>query len=129
MTKFTKSETLRYILVVGLNTGITYLIYLLVLLFAQYIIAYTVSYVSGIVISYVLNSLLVFRQPLQWSKAIQYPVVYVVQFIIGSILITFFVEVLAIDPSLAALANVIVLLPISFILTRFILTRDAPPSP
>ncbi|MEO0595298.1 MAG: GtrA family protein [Chloroflexota bacterium] len=129
MTKFTKSETLRYILVGGLNTGITYLIYLLVLLFAQYIIAYTVSYVSGIVISYVLNSLLVFRQPLQWSKAIQYPVVYVVQFIIGSILITFFVEVLAIDPSLAALANVIVLLPISFILTRFILTRDAPPSP
>ncbi|MEO1287406.1 MAG: GtrA family protein [Chloroflexota bacterium] len=129
MTKFIKSETLRYILVGGLNTGITYLIYLLVLLFAQYIIAYTVSYVSGIVISYVLNSLFVFRQPLQWSKAIQYPVVYVVQFVIGSILITFFVEVLAIDPSLAALANVIVLLPISFILTRFILTRDAPPSP
>ncbi|MEO1646494.1 MAG: GtrA family protein, partial [Chloroflexota bacterium] len=76
MTKFIKSETLRYIIVGGLNTGITYLIYLLVLLFAQYIIAYTVSYVSGIVISYVLNSLLVFRQPLQWSKAIQYPVVY-----------------------------------------------------
>lgn len=121
--KFIKSSGFRYLISGGINTLLTYGVYLLALFVVPYFVAYTISYISGIVISYLLNSIFVFKQALNWKSAFQYPLVYVVQYILGSILITFFVEIVGLDASIAALANVVVLLPITFVLTRFVLVK------
>jgi putative flippase GtrA len=48
-------------------------IYLLLVLFIAYPVAYTLSYGSGVFISYYLNARFVFREKLRLSKAMQYP--------------------------------------------------------
>ena len=112
---------IRYLLTGALNTGLTYLLYLLILAVAPYQVAYTVAYVSGIFTSYIFNSLFVFREALDWKKAIKYPLVYVVQYLIGLIVLSALVEALSIEPSIAALLNIIVTIPITFILSRAII--------
>jgi putative flippase GtrA len=125
--KFINHPFLKFLFAGLINTGITYLIYLLCLQVFPYLLAYTISYISGIVVSYLLNSVFVFKTPLHWKKALQFPLVYLVQYFLGSLLISVYVEVLGIQPSIAALLNVIVLLPLSFILSRFILAKKTKP--
>jgi putative flippase GtrA len=121
--KFIKFPFLSFVFWGLLNTGLTYLIYRLVLELAPYLIAYTIAYLSGILISYFLNSMLVFKTALHWKKALQYPFVYLLQYLLGSLLISLLIEILGIAPSIAAILNALVLLPISFILSRFILAK------
>ncbi len=123
--RFIKHPITRYLIWGLANTGLTYLIYLLSLQVFPYLVAYTISYISGIVLSYFFNSILVFKVSLHWKKALKYPLVYLIQYLLGSVLITILVEYFGIAPSIAALLNVIVLLPVSFILTRLIL-KDKP---
>ena len=126
MTRFTDRFNLtfiRYLMVTVLNTLTTYALYLLGLRLMPYPLAYSSAYLAGIFIAYALNSLFVFRQPLSWKKALQYPLVYVVQYLLGLFMLTVLVEMLRVDAQFAALLNVVVTLPITYVLSRFILTR------
>ena len=62
-----------------MNTGVTYVIYLGFALFLPYTVAYTITTIIGIFLSYALNALFVFRRELALSAALQYPTVYLVQ--------------------------------------------------
>lgn len=123
--KYINKPVVKYVILGVINTGLTYLIYLLSLQVFPYLVAYTISYISGIVLSYFFNSVLVFKVSLHWKKALKYPLVYLIQYLLGSVLIAILVEHLGIAPSIAALLNVIILLPVSFILTRLLL-KDKP---
>ncbi len=125
--KYINRPITKYLILGLTNTGLTYLIYLLSLQLFPYLVAYTISYISGIVLSYFFNSILVFKVRLHWKKAIKYPFVYLIQYLLGSVLITISVEYFGIVPSIAALLNVIILLPVSFILTRLILIDKPEP--
>jgi putative flippase GtrA len=125
--KYINRAFLRFLFFALINTGFTYLVYLLCLELFPYLVAYTISYLSGILVSYLLNSVFVFKTPLHWKKALQFPLVYLVQYLLGSVLISISVEVLGIQETMAALLNVVILLPISFILSRFILTKKPKP--
>lgn len=117
-------EFVKFLFFGLLNMGLSYLFYLLALQLMPYLLAYTLSYIAGILISYFLNSIFVFKTDLHWKKALQYPLVYLAQYLLGSITLGFFVEALALPPSIAALINTIFLVPISFILSRLILRRN-----
>ena len=54
----TLRELARFLAAGAVNTALTYAIYLLLLAIAPYLVAYTVAYVSGIAISYLLLSVL-----------------------------------------------------------------------
>jgi putative flippase GtrA len=114
---------MRFLVAGGINTGATYLIYLAVLFVASYRIAYTVAFAAGIVIAYLLNSWSVFKVPLSWKKLLQYPVVYVVQYVAGLILLTVLVDAFGMDKRIAPLVNVVVLIPLTFVLSRYILAH------
>jgi putative flippase GtrA len=100
------------------NAVATYLIYLALLPFVGYAIAYTISYASGIVISYVANSVAVFRAPMNVKSAIRFPLVYVFQYVAGMALMWLQIELLSIPAWLAPWIATIFLLPASFLLTR-----------
>lgn len=112
------SDKLRFLAAGALNTGLTYLLYLLLLLALPYRLAYTGSYAAGIVISYALNTWYVFREPWSWKKLMAFPAVYAVQYLLGLLVITALVEWVSIPARYAPLLAVVVTLPATYLLSR-----------
>lgn len=114
----------RFLFFGVLNSGSTYLLYLLFLTFLPYPVAYTVSYVAGIYISYYLNSRFVFEERLQLRKALQYPAVYLVQYLVALGLLYLLVDLAHLSKALAPLAALVVTVPLSYSLSRFLIKRQ-----
>lgn len=118
-----QSEMVRFLLVGATNTTVSYVLYLLLLSFMPYLYAYSISYGIGIVVSYILNSRFVFRQPLSLHKFLQFPIVYVMQYSLGVVILWLLVGQLGISPALAMIGVVAVTIPVTFVASRFILKR------
>jgi putative flippase GtrA len=124
--KFTKSNVREYasFLVCGAaNTIITYALYALFLLVMSYKFSYSLSYICGIVISYYLNSIFVFQERVSLIKFLQYPVVYIVQYLLGIVILYLCVDVLGVSKWLAPAVVIIISLPVTFLLSKFIIKR------
>lgn len=113
----------RFLVGSALNTGLTYLLYLGLLWVVTYPWAYSVSYIAGIFLSFVVNSLYVFRRPLRWRRLLPYPLVYATQYGVGLAITFAGVELFGVDEKLVPIAVIAVTVPISFLLTRWILLR------
>jgi putative flippase GtrA len=116
-------EPVRFILAGGLNTVIVYAAYLALLPIVGYAVAYTVTYVAGIFISYYLSARFVFRRPLRWSDAAHYPLVYVLQYALGITLTTVLIEGGELNPEIVPVLVIIMTLPVTFLLSRRIIKR------
>jgi putative flippase GtrA len=123
-----KKEVTLFLVMGALNTLITYLIYLFLISFFTYNFSYSLSFLSGIIISYYLNSKFVFKQGIRFDKFIKYPFVYLIQYVGGLILLNFFIQNLHVPATVAPLLIVLLLTPASFILTRRILKEPHSPS-
>ena len=119
--RISKYEFVRFVFVGAVNTGSTYVLYALFALFLDYAIAYTLSYLAGIVIAYVLNARFVFDEPLRFSKALLYPLVYVVQYLCGLFLLHLLIDTLGLDKFLAPFVVIILSLPLTFVMNRLVL--------
>lgn len=114
-------EFLKFIVSGALNTLATYIIYLLLLNFISYSISYTVSYISGIFLSYYLNSLFVFKEKLSLKKFLKYPIVYIVQYIINLFMVFLFVEKMGFSARFVPLVVILITLPITYLLSKIII--------
>ena len=83
--------------------------------------AYSLAYVCGIVISYYLNSRLVFRQPVSLAKFLKYPVVYLVQYLLGIFILYICIDLLGISKWLAPLVVIVISLPVTFVMSKLII--------
>lgn len=119
--KFTDTPFFRFIIIGGINTVVTYLIYILLLVVFTYKCAYSLSYISGVLISYTLNTVFVFKECWSWSKLFKFPIVYFVQYVFGLLLLTILVDNLNVNVKLAPVINVIIFIPITYILTKMII--------
>lgn len=134
MTRSSSRQLARFLVAGALNTGLTYLAYLVLLQVVSYRWAYSVSYVAGICLSFVLNSLYVFRTPLSWRRLLPYPSVYLVQYLLGLAVVYAGVELLRWDERLMPVAVLAVTVPVSFLMNRWVLNEkaagedEAPPS-
>ena len=114
----------RFVVAGAINTIASYALYLALLQVMPYLAAYTISYVVGIAMSYVLSTRFVFRVPRRMRTAMRFPLVYVAQYAISSIVVVLLVEKLGVDPSVAALIAIVVTIPPTFLLSRVLLTAD-----
>jgi putative flippase GtrA len=114
-------EFARFIVAGAINTGISYAVYLVLLVLLPYLAAYTISYVVGIVISYLLLTRFVFRARRRLATAVRFPLVYVAQYLIGSAVIVLLVEAMGVRASIAAIVAIVVSIPVTFSLSRFLL--------
>lgn len=121
LMKFMNKDFLKFLFVGGLNTVITYLIYLLFIIYFQYKIAYGIAYVVGIVSSYLMNSMFVFKARLSIRTMIKFPLVYLLQFIISILLLYFCVDFININEKLAPLIVIAITIPATFLLSKYIL--------
>jgi putative flippase GtrA len=121
LTRSSSRQLARFLVVGALNTGLSYLVYLALLRWVSYRWAYSLSYAAGILLSFVLNSLFVFRVPLSWRRLLPYPSVYLVQYLLGLGVVHVGVELLGWDQRLIPVAVLVVTVPVSFVLTRWVL--------
>ena len=119
--KWFERQGTRFLVAGAANTAIGYGLYLLFNLVVDYRVAYSLSFALGIVISFVLNSVYVFRQPLRWARLIVYPAVYLLQYVVGLGCIWVFVDVMHQSEALAPFLAVAVSLPLTYVATRHIL--------
>lgn len=114
-------EFVRYVFIGGVNTAIGQLGYWLLLPHMNHHVANVIVYVLGIMLSYVLNTLVVFRQPLKWKKFIQFPLVYAVQ-LGGSVIFLYFaVDEFGLPAEIGPLLWIALSVPLTFVISRFIL--------
>ena len=127
--RFIERESVRFVLAGGLNTVTTYAVYLVLLPLTGYAIAYSVSYVVGIFFAYYLSARFVFRRPLQWRHALQYPLVYVLQYGLGITLTTALIEGLHLHAEFVPALVIVITLPFTFWMSRWIIKRKKNPGP
>ena len=113
----------RFLVVGAVNTAMSYFAYLLLKLILDYQIAYFFAYVAGIVWSYFLNAALVFHSHPSWRTFLQFPIVYIAQYVIGALLLKIFVDKLMLSDVFAPLLVTVLTLPITYVLARSILIR------
>jgi len=106
------------------NTAVTYVLYLLFLQFMSYQLAYSVVFVIGILISYVLNAGFVFRTRMTLKTLARFPLVYGAQYVLGMGLVLGLVEVVGLATWLAPLGAIMVTVPLTFVLSRYIFTAN-----
>lgn len=111
-----KNLSLRFLTSGLINSSASYGIYWLLLRFLDYRISYTVSYISGIILAYILNSQIVFSHRINFKSFIFYPLVYFICYLIGSTILIFFVHFLEVRKDLGAILTMICVFPVSFLL-------------
>lgn len=111
----------------GLNTALTYGIYLTLNLFIEYQTSYIIAYIAGVLFSYLFNSKIVFELKKTLKGLLIYPSVYIVQYILSASLLHVLVETFKVPKEMAPLIIIIALLPITYILSKTILRASHEP--
>lgn len=114
---------LRFLFAGGLNTLLTYVLYLVLMQFMPYWAAYSISFAAGIVLAYVMNRLFVFGQHRGAISVIGLPAVYGIQYLTGMFLLWLWVAVAGLDARLGPLVVVAATVPLTFVLTRYLFTE------
>lgn len=86
-------------------------------------IAFIVGYISGLIISYLLNSLITFKEKLQLNKFIKFAISYIPNFIIQNIVVIIVFNLMGLNKLIAYLLAAIIGVPITFILMKFFAFR------
>ena len=105
----------------GINTAFTYVLYLVFKQFLSYQLAFTASYLVGIIFAYFYNSLVAFKSPLSIKKFFQFPLVYLVQYLLSLGLLELFVRSFNISTNFAPIFVFIIVTPVTYLLSKFIL--------
>ncbi|WP_386067800.1 GtrA family protein [Tahibacter sp. UC22_41] len=115
------AEAIRFLISGGLNTALTYVVYLALLPPAGYAVAYTVAYVAGIALAYFLSTRFVFRVEGSARRAAAFPLIYLVQYLFGLAVLHASVAWLSIPQQFAVLISIALSVPLTFLLSRFVL--------
>lgn len=117
------SEVFRFLLFGLCNTVVGYVVFLLLLLLLPYFYAYTVAFCIGVVSSYFMNILFVFRKKVSLRSFIRFPFVYVAQYFLGVFVLWLLVGQLGVAPERAMIVVIIVTVPVTFLASSFVLKK------
>ncbi|HDI6827573.1 TPA: flippase GtxA [Staphylococcus aureus] len=119
----THAEILKFIIVGGINTLNYYVVYLLLLklLHIEYMISHITGFIVAFVISYYLNCYFVYGVKPTWRKFISFPITQIVNISLQTVLLYVFVSWLNLPAEIAPFAGLIITIPITFILSKWIL--------
>ena len=133
-------EFLRFLVTGSINTAASWVVYLIIrhalealhvpaIALTDHIalttdkFAFTVAYLFGVVFTYYLSSRWVFRVAMSWRSFLQFPSIYVVQYSFGIVLMHILVDRLHFPVDFAPLAVIVLSMPVTFVLSRFVLKR------
>jgi putative flippase GtrA len=111
---------LRFLIAGGVNTALTYFLYLGLLLLIPYSWAYSLTYIAGIGLGYLLNARWVFKRQPSLGTATSYPLTYVINYLVGMTLLWLLVELVNVPEEIAPLIVVAMSVPFVYAFTWFI---------
>ncbi|HDA2847856.1 TPA: flippase GtxA [Staphylococcus aureus] len=119
----THVEILKFIIVGGINTLNYYVVYLLLLklLHIEYMISHITGFLVAFMISYYLNCYFVYRVKPTWRKFISFPITQIVNVSLQTVLLYVFVSWLNLPAEIAPFAGLVITIPITFVLSKWIL--------
>ena len=82
-------------------------------------LAFVLGYISGLIISYILNSFITFKDKLSFKKFIKFAISYIPNFIIQNIVVILVFNVLGLHKLIAYMLAAIIGIPVTFILLKF----------
>jgi len=116
-------EALRFLVVGATNTLATFLLYWVLLRFIPYSMAYTAAFVAGIVLSYALNALFVFKVRPGIRSALAFPLVYLAQYVAGLAILWTWTSLLGMPPAYGVLVVAAITVPMTFLLSRTVFRK------
>lgn len=121
----THYEVIKFVIVGGMNTLNYYIVYLclLKLLEVNYLVSHISGFIISFVISYYLNCYFVYKVTPTWRKFLKFPLTQVVNMGMQTLLLYIFVQWFGISSVIAPFAGLIITIPITFVLSKYIL-RD-----
>ena len=87
-------------------------------------IAFIFGYITGLVISYLLNSFITFKEELDIKKFVKFVISYVPNFIIQNIVVLLIYNILGLNEIIAYALAAIIGVPVTFILMKFFAFSD-----
>lgn len=114
----------RFVAAGALNTVLTFLLYQVLILFAVYPLAYSISFVAGIVFAANVYARTVFKVELRPKTATCFAIFYIASYLVGLGLLVFVVDYLSTPKWLAPVFVMMVMVPLNFFGSR--LTLDGP---
>ncbi|WP_145115603.1 GtrA family protein [Staphylococcus argensis] len=116
-------EIIKFIIVGGINTFNYYVVYLLLLKICNihYIVSHITGFIVALIISYYLNCYFVYKVQPTLRKFLQFPVTQLVNVGMQTLLLFIFVRFFHINSVIASFAGLIITIPVTFILSKYIL--------
>ena len=118
--KLLKIELIRFIFIGIINTFGSYITYYFFLLFFNYLISYLISMIFFILFSSYLNTSFVFKLNPSRNALISFSILIILQLLVGSLILTFAVEILLIPEKIAPLLNILFVTPIKYLTSKFL---------
>ena len=121
--KQTHYEIIKFVIVGGINTLDYYLVYLILLklLHVHYMVSHIIGFIVSFIISYYLNCYFVYRVRPTLKKFLSFPLTQVVNMGMQSLFLYIFVRWFHFPSEIAPFVGLIVTIPITFILSKWIL--------
>ncbi|QWE20937.1 GtrA family protein [Polynucleobacter sp. AP-Kolm-20A-A1] len=108
----------------SINTVLTYLIYYVAVVSLGYAQAFSLAFVFGAIFSYIFYCIFVFKARIKLSKFYKYPLLYLMQYLAGLIVLTILIRIVGIDMKIAPIFNVAITMPVTFFLNRWFFLRE-----
>jgi putative flippase GtrA len=118
MMRALRGEAFRYLIGGTITTVLSLAAYYGLQLFLPYQVAYALAFVFGVAVAYCVNVGYVFKAQHTPAKAAAFPLVYLIQYVLGALLLAFLVETLGVPQEIAPIGAAIVTIPLTFALTR-----------
>lgn len=125
-------STLWFVVVGVINTGVYYTLYLaLHAAGVAYLTAHVTATLLAMVLSYFLNCFLTFRVRPSWRTFLLFPLSNLANFVITTVGMSVAVARLGVDEKVAPLLVAVFAIPVTYLLTHYLLTggSDRSPSP
>lgn len=117
----TRGQFARYVVAGAVNTVVTYALLVTLMRIIEYRLAYSITYLAGIVLGCWLQCRFVFHVPIDWRNAIRFPAVYAIQYLTGLLLLWVLVDAAGMRREWAALLVVVLNIPVGFFMLRLLL--------
>lgn len=113
----------RFLASGAFNTLVTYALYLALLNIMNYKTSYTITYLFGILLSYILNRHFVFKSTAGARSILLYPLVYLAQYLVSLGVLWLWVDYLHLNEKAAPIIAVIITIPLTYLLSKAIFSN------
>ncbi|GGA96776.1 GtrA family protein [Macrococcus hajekii] len=119
MTKLFSSAFIRFIIVGVINTVNYYIMYLLLLNIAPYMVSHVSAFLWSFICSYYLNCYFVYHVKPKISTFLKFPLTQIINMGLQTVLLMLFVK-MRLDERLAPFPALIITVPVTYLIAKYI---------